>query len=910
MNASRRPTAYLLACAIAGLTATAPAQARQEHARAGFPAAPQAAQRDEDAFRAIRAAEIGGDAEGLREWSGHPVSTRVRARAALAAEAIRLRSGARTVGEAVDAEDAVERLRTALLEKIASDAPAAARELVLESAEDLLLRRHVLSFGDASVAVGLPTGAELRQMRALLSAVDARLRSPLVASCLAPDAAVATDAAAFRAHALKGLSMLLAADLFACEADGLLAESASTDARHAARARAARARAEAQRLLARASLCELPIPPALSDILSLARGRVEPDPAERTRLLARAAESADPAIALVARIARWKDQDSRGAFPKPRGERAPVDALARVGDAAEVRARLAAGEGVGAVAAVIADSLQRAGADSRDPAVSIARRRAMAEWFAERLPADTLRAAAESGAPFPLVAVAALAPGGDRVLDVVLDGVSDRVSDRVSDAGVAAITRDPLVGPIVAIRVAERLATRGAPDAAAETLLEAVRAFDGLPAARQAIDLALDLRRSLGEPTRLDAALALAIARFPGETATNGWTFERIDLALHDAGRVRDLGRAAALLEAMAANRLHEADRAARSLRSIELELARLNRELELDETTTSTRQREAREEAREEARATRLDELGTLATALDIAALPAAPTDASPAHVRTLAARLATARAEIELASGDMAKARVLADRALADRLVDDATALRAAKVWIGSALALGDGGHAPRALLEFAARSPTLRAWIADPLSRHVDRAEAAIVDGSVAADAAGAIEFLATLATAPDGASDVSILRARAMARFAALDRGGAEELAREAVAADPDDRLAQWLLAEALRRRDDSPGRVEAFSLYRSASPLSASDRDRFWWRSQLAQLEMLAEQPGRSEDRADIVARVNRLAAIDGSLGGPALAKRFEAVRARALAATAPARPADAAGEGAGEGVTR
>jgi hypothetical protein len=54
-------------------------QARQEPARAGFPAAPQAAQRDEDAFRAIRAAEIGGDAERLREWSGDGVSTRVRA---------------------------------------------------------------------------------------------------------------------------------------------------------------------------------------------------------------------------------------------------------------------------------------------------------------------------------------------------------------------------------------------------------------------------------------------------------------------------------------------------------------------------------------------------------------------------------------------------------------------------------------------------------------------------------------------------------------------------------------------------------------------------------------------------------------------------------------------------------------
>lgn len=893
MNASPRPAAFVLACAIAGLAATAPAQARYRPERAGFPAAQQEAQRDEDAFRAIRAAEIGSDAERLREWSGDEVSPRVRARASLAREAIRLRSGARTVGEAVGAEDAVERLRAALLETIASDAPDAARELALESAEDLLLRRHVLSLGDASVAVGLPTGAELRQMRALLSAVDARLGSPLVASCLAPDAAVATDAAAFRAHALKGLSMLLAADLAACEADGLLAESVSTDARHAARARAERARAEAQRLLVRASLCELPIPPALSDILSLARGRVEPDPAERTRLLSQSADSADPAIALVARIARWKDQGGRGAFPKPRSERAPTDALARVGDAAEVRARLAGGEGVAAVAAVIADSLQRAGAASRDPATSIARRRATAEWFAERLPADTLRAAAEPDAPFPLVAVAALAPDGDRVLDAVVD--------RADAAGAASIARDPLVGPIVAIRIAERLATRGAADAAAETLLEAVRTFDGLPSAREAIDLALDLLRSRGEAARLDAALALAITRFPGESATIERTFERIDLALFDAGRVRDLGRAAALLEAMAANRLGEADRAARSLRSIELELARLGRELELelDGATTSARQREAREEAR----AARLGELGRLATALDIAALAAAPTDASPAHVRTLAARLATARAEVEFAGGDTAKARVLADRALADRFVDEPTATRAAKVWIEAALASGDGAQPPRALVEFAAQSPSLRAWIADPLSRHVDRAEAAIADGGTAADAARAIEFLATLATAPDGASNAPVLRARAMARFAALDHGGAEELARKAVAADPGDRLAGWILAEALRSRGDGAGRAEAFSLYRAASPMSAPDRDRFWWRSQLAQLEMLAAQPGRSEARADIVARVNRLAAIDGSLGGPALAKRFEAVRARALADATPARSGDAAGDG-------
>ena len=887
MSASPRPTAYLLACTIAGLAATDPAHAEAAPARAGAPASLAAPQRDEDAFRTIRATEIGGDAARLREWSGDGVPARVRARAALASEAIRLRSAARTVGDAIGAEEAIERLRAALLDRIASDAPTAARELALESTEDLLLRQHALSLGDVSVAAGLPSGAELRQMRALLAVVDARLGSPLVAPCLAPDAAVATDAAAFRAHALKGLATLLAADLAACEADGLLAERGSAEARHAARGRADRARAEAQRLLARASLCELPIPPALSDILTLARGRVEADAAERARLLARAADSADPAIAFVAAIARWHDQGGRGPFPKPRSERTPVDALGCVGDAAAVRARIVAREGVDAVAAAIADSLQRAGAESRDPATSIARRRATAEWFAERLPPDALDAAAEPGAPVALVAVAALATGGDRALDGAIDGA--RVGS--SATGVAAIARDPLVGPIVAIRVAERLATRGAADAAAETLLEAVRAFFGQPAARQANDHALHQRRSLGDPARLDAALGLAIARFPGDSAANGWAFERIDLALFDEGRARDLGRAAVLLEAMAANRLGETDRAARALRSIELEFARL----ELDETTASATRREAR--------ATRLAELSALATALDIAALPAAPVDASPAHMRTLAARLATARAAIELAGGDMAKARVLADRALADRLVDDPTATRAAKAWIESALAIDDGAQPPRPLVDLAARSAPLREWIADPLLRQVDRAEAAIADGGVAADAARAIELLTTLASTTGGAGDAPILRARAMARFAALDHAGAEALAREAVAADPDDRLAQWLLAETLRTRADAALRAEAFSLYRSASPLSAPDRDRFWWRSQLAQLEMLVEQPGRGGDGRDIVARVNRLAAIDGTLGGPALAKRFEAVRARALSTAPTAGPADASGDG-------
>ena len=112
----------------------------------------------------------------------------------------------------------------------------------------------------------------------------------------------------------------------------------------------------------------------------------------------------------------------------------------------------------------------------------------------------------------------------------------------------------------------------------------------------------------------------------------------------------------------------------------------------------------------------------------------------------------------------------------------------------------------------------------------------------------------------------------------------------------------------MLAEALRARGgDDDARLEAFALYRSLSPIAAAGRDRFWWRAQLAQLEMLAvqldtapAQPGRGADQADIVARVNRLALIDATLGGPSLAKRFEAVRARAIAS---ARAAGGSGGG-------
>lgn len=873
--------AALLACGGArgdALAATAVAPTRVAAPVAGAPG-------DEQVFRAIRAAEVAGDAGALGAWTAAEAAPRVRARAALAAEAVRLRAAARTVADAVAAEREIERLRAALLEKLAADAPLAAREVALESAEDLLLRLNAIAYGDASAAVGLASVDELRAAGALLAAVEARLGSPAVAPCLAPDSGIATDAAVFRAHALKGLAAVLAADLAACEADGLVPGLASDDARAAARARAATARGEAQRLLSRADLCELPVPQALGDILALARGRVERDAALRERLLARAADSADPATAFVARVARWQDAGGRGGFPSAGNEAAALDPLARVAYAAELRANLRAGGGGEAIAAPIVRSLQRAGAESRDPAASMRRRRATAEWFAERLPPEARALAARKDAPVALFAVAALAGDGTRLIDG-----SPEVAARAAG--------DALVGPVIALRFAERLAARGDTDAAADAIVAAVRAFDGLPSARDAMGIALDLRRARGDARALDEALSLAVERFGDDAAASGWRFEQIDLALvapegggsngvgpNGAGPdgvgpdgVHNLERAADLLRAMPKRGLDESSRNNIFLRQLELEFARVT-------ATAPPRSQSKREEL-----AAQIAELGKTATVFDIQSLPAIDPATSPWYTKTMPARVAAIRAAIALRAGDAVKACVLAERGFSDPFGDDATALRAARTWIEAALVAGQPVHAPPGLRTFVARSSAFRAWLRAPLARLLDESESALAEGAQAKDPPGAIDAIAALLSAGRDTPLAETLAAQALGRLAALDRADAERLAREALHAGSDDRRVQWVLAESLRGRADIDAQTEAFALYRALSPLSAPDRDRFWWRSQLAQLELLAAQPRLAAGQADIVARVNRLTALDATLGGPALAKRFEAVRAKALSA--------------------
>ena len=836
------------------------------------PTAPMASAVDETGlFRAIRAEEAAGDADRLGAWTAAEQPPRVRARAALALEAARLRASARTVADAIAAERRIESLRGALLAKIESDAPLAARELALESAEDLLLRLHAIPLADVTISIGLPGAAELADAHALLAAVEARLASAVVAPALGGAADIATDPAVFRAHALKALACVLAADLAQCDADGLTDADPSASARAAARARADAARVEAQRLFARAGLCELPIPAALGDILALARGRVEKDDAARDRLLARAADSADPATALVARVTRWRDAGGRGGFPTVGVESAPLEPLARIAFAAEMRARRGLGANADAVAAPLARCLQRAGAESRDPSASIKRRRATADWFAERLPREVRSMAERNDAPLALVAVAALGPDGARVLDAAPDA-----SARAAD--------DPLLGPILALRVAEWRASRGETAAAADAILAAIRAFEGLPAAREAVDIALDIRRANARDAgraaatsrSLDEALALAIERFGADPAAFGWRCERIDLALFGPGEVRDLGRAASLLRSATTRDLPDSDRNNLFLRQIELELARLTDGL-------SWQAAAAREEL-----AAQLVELGKTAMVFDVQALPAIDPQTTPLYIRTLPARMSAVRAAIALVTGDALRARILSERANADPFVDDETALRAARTWIDAALASGEPMHLPPELRALAARSAPLREWTAQPLARLVDAAEAALSEGTQPKDPPGSIDALASIVSAETARPNATGLRAKALGRLAALDRVQAAELARAALAADATDRLSLWVLAESLRGEPDAEARGEAFELYRRLSPLSAAERDRFWWRGQLAQVEMVA---ARDADPADIVGRINRIAALDPSFGGPTLAKRFEALRSQALAAT-------------------
>jgi hypothetical protein len=118
----------------------------------------------------------------------------------------------------------------------------------------------------------------------------------------------------------------------------------------------------------------------------------------------------------------------------------------------------------------------------------------------------------------------------------------------------------------------------------------------------------------------------------------------------------------------------------------------------------------------------------------------------------------------------------------------------------------------------------------------------------------------------------------------AMLLALASGRADDAVRTGEREPEPGRESRWLLAEALLLRGKGDDETRAFEILRGLSPMQSAERDPVWWCAQARQLEILVRKPGRA---ADIVARINRLSAIDAELGGKTIRKRLDSIRGTA-----------------------
>jgi hypothetical protein len=226
--------------------------------------------------------------------------------------------------------------------------------------------------------------------------------------------------------------------------------------------------------------------------------------------------------------------------------------------------------------------------------------------------------------------------------------------------------------------------------------------------------------------------------------------------------------------------------------------------------------------------------------------------------------------------------------------------TAARATVTWIEAALARDDVVAPPTALRGLVERHPVIADAAAAALAGADASMERAIAEGDrtrAVRDTAKRLQPIARLlAEAVPGDEMIGVLAA--LADLGAGDSAAAEARAVIVTGRAPESRRARWLLAECLRARADVDGdeaaRTRSFALFRALAPMAADPRDDIWWRAQLGQLEILADDPATASERAlDIRARLNRLAALDPALGGKSLTARVAALRAK-LERAAPA----------------
>lgn len=766
------------------------------------------------AFRELRAAEMRDDVAAVAAAEAISPGTDASERAAIARAAIELRAKARTAADVRAAEDTLAERRAALARAIGARAPDAARELMLEAAEDLLLRRIAADGSDAMIAIGLPTKSECAATRDTLARVDAMLRADLLREALGATAALATDPLAFRANFLAGIAASMQSDLDACEGRDPAA-----------------ARAAAAALLANAARSELPAPAEIAAILSLARARASNDAAARATLLADAARSADPTRAFVARVEQWRDRSARADFPEaPAG----LDMLAI---AAELKQRDPA-EIPSAVERAFRSAAAKGGP---------ARAQRLAAALAARID-DRARAAASTPDASPALLALVAVAGEDRAF----------MRSRL-DALMAA-AQDPAITPWLAVPLARELQAANRPLDATRMLVAFVEQIASAAGAgddaREALDIALELahaaaRADASGEVSLDRVLEVAAARFRDDPRRTAWLLERVDLAIFPTWTLANADRAAQLLLSVPTD---GANRPARDLRAAEIDALRAGKDA--DAALSVVRKAEL---------------LGTL--------LPRSETE--------LVARAETLRAEMLLAASRDAEALACASLALRERGTSDRTALRAAAAWLRAAMADDDPIAPPAELVARAAQIPAIAEQATHEVDALAASTEESLLRGDAQAARKSAAERLAPLvriAEASPAAPNAVVARASVLAELAAGNAAEAFARADRATKRWPSDRALLWLRAESCRAQGaDEATRARAFAFFRELSPLAAKSRDEYWWRAQLAQLEMLADDAAQREQ---VLARVNRLAALDKAMGSPLLARRFEQLRAR------------------------
>lgn len=401
-------------------------------------------------------------------------------------------------------------------------------------------------------------------------------------------------------------------------------------------------------------------------------------------------------------------------------------------------------------------------------------------------------------------------------------------------AALLAAARDARVGPSVALRVAETLLRAGDADGAASLILESIERFDALPSARAALEIALEVRR----------LRALAALSTQGVAARGAASPE--DAALAEALRV-----ACSRFEVDAATPIWNAERAI-------------------------------------------IEDGGR---AVETRSLEAAP----PWLVRALAAREELIAAESARASGDegFALARLesalallasAADAVAAHTHAERRVAILAALRWLDLAASSDTEREAPAAIAVLARVAPPVGAHARALLPLLVERAARAFdrcrpyERPRTSPAMLAAFTALADMdARASDG--NARVATARIYLELLAGEDASAAAAARNALARAPGNRPLQWALAESLRRAGTREAIAESFAAFRTLAPISAAERDSWWWRGQLGQLEILSDAAAtRESQRADIVARLNQLASLDPALGGEALRTRFEALR--------------------------